>query len=233
MKRPDILQIIRRSAMFAGMNPVLQEQLLAEAQVQHVQGGATVFLQGEPANAIYVVAEGAIKLYRMAPSGAEAVVTVMTCGRSFGEAMALMAANYPVSAEAIADTVLVRIDADRLRQRITDDPRFAMGLLAGAYAHLQSLVSQIEQLKARSGVQRVAEFLITLSGRTSGRAEVRLPHTKALMAARLGLKPESLSRAFVRLRKLGVTVNANVVTIDDMDRLHDLVAEDPGKSWSR
>ena len=66
------------------------------------------------------------------------------------------------------------------------------------------LVGQIEGLKARSGVQRVAEFLLDLSAGREGEVSVALPYNKALIAGRLGIKPETLSRAFARLRDHGV-----------------------------
>ena len=65
-------------------------------------------------------------------------------------------------------------------------------------------MAEIEQLKARTGAQRLAEFLLELCPVESGSCAVRLPYDKALIAGRLGMKPESLSRGFSRLRKVGV-----------------------------
>jgi hypothetical protein len=49
-----------------------------------------------------------------------------------------------------------------------------------------------------------------------------------LIAARLGLKPESLSRAFAKLRTVGVEVRASHVAIRDVARLRQLAADDRG-----
>jgi CRP/FNR family transcriptional regulator, dissimilatory nitrate respiration regulator len=106
-------------------------------------------------------------------------------------------------------------------------------MLASVLVHLQHLVGQIEELKARSGVQRVAEFLVQLSAGSEGECSVALPYNKALIAGRLGMKPETLSRAFAKLRAHGVRIEAAVAHIEDVERLRDLVAEDPAKSWLR
>ena len=82
-------------------------------------------------------------------------------------------------------------------------------------------------------MQRVAEFLLDLSAGREGEVSVALPYNKALIAGRLGIKPETLSRAFARLRDHGVRIEAAMAHIEDVDRLRELVAEDPAKAWLR
>lgn len=230
---PADIETATHSSMLATTPAPLRAKLLENAQVQTFETGQTVFLQDDPAVAVFIVLDGWVKLYRIAPSGAEAVVSIMTRGRSFGEAVALRGKPYPVSAEAITPTRLLRIDASRLLRLLQSDPAMATSMLAATYVHLQQLVDQVEQLKARTGVQRVADFLIRLAPCETGSCAVILPYNKALIAGRLGMKPESLSRAFARLRAHGVRVEATTAHIDDMDKLHDLVAEDPAKAWMR
>lgn len=230
---PDAEAIAGTAAILSGLPPDLRARVLASAQSRRVDTGETIFIQGEPATSVYVVLDGWVKLYRMAPSGTEAVVSILTRGRSFGEAVALREMPYPVSAEAITDATLLRIDAAQLRQQMRDDPQMAIAMLAATFVHLQQLVHQVEQLKARSGVQRVAEFLANLATCNDGPCKVVLPYNKALIAGRLGMKPESLSRAFARLREHGVRMEASTAHIDDLAALRDLAAEDPGKAWTK
>lgn len=224
---------LRAAAPLANLPRAVQDRIIAGAHRRHVAAGETVFLQGEAARALFIVVEGCVKLYRISPAGAEAVVAILKPGRSFGEAVALKGLPYPVSAEAITECDLVTIDGSRLRQQMIDDPELAVALLAGAYLHLQGLVAQVEQLKARTGVQRVADFLLGLAPQTEGACAVTLPYNKALIAGALGMKPESLSRAFARLRDHGVTIEASTARIDDLAALRDLTVEDPGKAWMK
>lgn len=207
--------------------------LLAAAHTRSFDRGATIFLQGERASAIYIVAEGWVKLYRIAPSGAEAVVGVFTKGASFGEAVAFRHDTYPVAAEAATDCTLIRIEADAFLRRIRENPEIAISMLSATYAHLHALVGQVEALKAQTGSQRVAEFLLDLAPCPEGACEVTLPYDKVLIAGRLGMKPESLSRAFARLKDQGVTIRQNVAEIEDVGRLRDFVQEDPALAWAR
>ncbi len=83
-------------------------------------------------------------------------------------------------------------------------------------------MQQVEQLKAQSGIQRVAEFLASLCPSTAGSHTIALPYDKALIAGRLGLKPESLSRAFAKLRAVGVEVRASHVVVNEVTKLRDV-----------
>lgn len=225
--------VARGSLLLAGTSADVAAKVLAGARVKSFDRGATIFLQGERASAIYIVASGWVKLYRIAPNGAEAVVGVFTRGRSFGEAVAFRHDVYPVAAEAATDCELIRIEADVVLRQIESNPQIAVSILTATFSHLHSLVAQVEQLKAQTGAQRVAEFLLELARCEEGRCEVTLPYDKVLIAGRLGMKPESLSRAFQKLRKVGVTILQNHAEIADVAALRDYAEEDPAIAWTR
>lgn len=215
-------RIACQSRLFVGLAPAMVEGLLDAAHVQQLARGQTLFHQGDTAAAIHIVTEGWVKLYRLAPNGTEAVVGVMTKGQSFGEPIALRAADYPVSAEASTASEVVALPARAFLNLLKAHPEAAISVLSATFLHLQSLVEQIEQLKARSGAQRVAEFLLGLCPAESEAATVLLPYDKTLIAGRLGMKPESLSRAFSRLRLHGVRIDQSSAVIDSVERLRNV-----------
>nr|WP_255733211.1 Crp/Fnr family transcriptional regulator [Ruegeria sp. Ofav3-42] len=202
------------------------DKLLSHAIWRRYDRGETIFLQEEEAKAVHVVLAGWVKLFRMAPTGAEAVVSVFTRGESFGEAVALRNVPYPVSAEAVSACEVMHIPSPILLSLMREDPEIGVSILASTFTHLHSLVSQLEQLKAQTGAQRVAEFLLNLSDKETGGCEVDLPYDKMLIAGRLGMKPESLSRAFSRLKAVGVKINRNHAEIADIETLRDYAESD-------
>lgn len=233
MPSPADRQIARQSILFASLPERLAETLLARANVQEYDRGATIFLQGDPADHVHVVLDGWVKLYRISPSGSEAVVGVFTRGRSFGEAAAFRGDAYPVAAEAVTECRLLQIRASLILEAMKAHPELCIAMLAATFRHLQGLVTQVEQLKAQTGAQRVAEFLLDLCPVTAGACTVRLPYDKVLIAGRLGMKPESLSRAFTRLRDSGVHVKHNHAAITDVARLREYAEEDRSAAWSK
>ncbi len=202
------------------------EPLLSKALWRHYDRGETLFLQDEEATAIHIVLDGWIKLYRVTPSGNEAVVSVFTRGESFGEAVALRNKPYPVSAEAATSCEVMHIPSSALIDLIRHDAEVGLSILSLTFNHLHSLVSQLEQLKAQTGAQRIGGFLLSLCVRESGPCEVKLPYDKVLIAGRLGMKPESLSRSFARLKEAGVAIERDLAKISDVARLRDFVEEE-------
>lgn len=231
--RKEYKALARQSLLLAATPEPVAQKVIEAAHERLFDRGATIFLQGERAKAVYIVAEGWVKLYRIAPNGAEAVVGVFTKGSSFGEAVAFRSDNYPVAAEAVTDCTLIRIETDAFLRQIRENPEVAISILSATYLHLHSLVAQVEALKAQTGSQRVAEFLLELAACPAGACEVTLPYDKVLIAGRLGMKPESLSRAFARLKDQGVTIRQNVAQIADIAVLREFVEEDPALAWSR
>ena len=225
---------IARTSLFVRSLPEQHvEPLLARAVFRHYERGETIFLQDEPAEGVHVVLEGWVKLYRVSPNGAEAVVGVFARGQSFGEAVAPRNHPYPVSAEAVTACELMVLPASALVAMMRKDPDVCVSILASTFSHLHDLVEQLEQLKAQTGAQRVAEFLLSLCRQETGGCTVDLPYDKALIAGRLGMKPESLSRAFARLKPAGVTIRRNHAQIADIRRLREYAGEDPAHAWNR
>ena len=101
-------------------------------------------------------------------------------------------------------------------------PDIAIAMIASTSQHLHRLVQRVEQLSAQSGLQRVAEFLAALCPSANGSCTISLPYDKSLIAGRLGLKPESLSRVFAKLRLVGVDVRASDVVVSEVAQLRSL-----------
>jgi len=225
---PGDLQIITRIAVFRGLKPETVEHIIAPASAAMLKAHECLFRQGEPATAFFIVIDGWVKLYRITPSGEETVIHTLTKGDSFAEAVAFTGSRYPATAEAVSDARVVRIPADHIVRCIRESPDIALAMIASTSQHLHHLVQQVEQLKAQSGVQRVAEFLASLAPVDHGPCVIALPYDKVLIAARLGLKPESLSRAFAKLRSIGVAVHASHVAVSDLGKLRQLAADERG-----
>lgn len=232
MTHTDDLSAAHESLLLRSLPDKVIGKLLSDAKSRKFERGETVFLQGEQAQVIHVVCDGWVKLYRVASNGNEAVVNVFTRGHSFGEAIAFRRGVYPVSAEAVTDCTLLMLSARTFISILQHEPEVAVAVLASTFQHLHDLVSQVEQIKVQTGAQRVAEFLLRLTDDTDGACIVTLPYDKVLIAGRLGMKPESLSRAFKKLGPVGVEVARNHASISDVASLRAYVEKDPATAWN-
>ena len=220
-------QIIRGTPIFSGLAEESLGLLLAQARIREHERGETLFRQGEPATCFFVVLDGWVKIYRLTRGGDEAVLGVFSRGQSFAEAAAFTGGEYPASGESVAESRLLSVPSPGLIDAIRESPDIGLAMLASTSRHLHRLVRQIEQLKARTGTQRVAEFLTSLCPVEEGPCTIGLPYDKALIAGRLGIKPESLSRAFTRLRNVGVRIDHSSAAISDVADLLRFVDEEP------
>ncbi len=220
------LDVAAKIPVLSGLKPEALAVLLAEASVINLRPGHALFRQGEPALAFFIIVDGWIKLYRVTPAGDEAVLNVLTTGESLAEAVTFTSGRYPATACAVTRARVVMIPADYVMNCIREMPEIAFAMIASTSQHLHRMVQRIEQLTAQSAIQRVADFLATLAPCSKGPCTIELPYDKSVIAGRLGLKPESLSRVFAKLRSIGIDVRASHVIVGEVAQLRNLVASD-------
>jgi len=219
-----------RSQTFLGNLPLFRElepaelERMAEATRQlRVARGEILFHRGEPATGFYVVVYGQIKLAFVAPSGSEKVVDIVTPGQSFGEAVMFMEQPHVVTAQALADSLLLLVSKEAVFQEVERHPRFARHMLGGLSRRMRQLVADLEDYSMRSGTERFIGFL--LSSRPDAPAdatelEVTLPTTKGVIASRLNLTQEHFSRILHDLSAQGlIEVRGRVVHVRDVRKL--------------
>lgn len=217
------IRALRLTTIFRDLSDDAMDKLLEKASVKMFKRSETIFMQGDPADAFFVMLNGCVKVYRMTPAGEEAVIHVFSRGESFAEAAAFLNKQYPSSCQAVTDCRIIRIPFAHFVQLMKQSPEIGLAMLASMSQHQHQLIKQIERLKAHTGAQRLAEFLLSLTEIRSGPCSLELPYDKALIAGRLGIKPESLSRAFQKLRGFGVAMKQNMAEIEDIAVLEQLV----------
>lgn len=208
--------------LFSGLTRDELLGLLCEARVAAVPATSLLFLQDDPARHFYVVLHGCVKLFRATAEGDEAIIAVVPQGQSFAEAAVFEEGSYPVSAAMVDDSRLLCIPAEPFLEKVINNRRMVMKMMASMSKRLRQLVSQVEDLSLKSSVERVAGYLAGLCPEETGAAIVRLPLDKAVIAKQLGMQPETLSRSLARLRTKGVVADGNTVRISDVAELRRL-----------
>lgn len=211
--------IIERTPIFRSMDKQLARHVINSSASRSYERNESIFQQGDPAACFFLVLDGWVKLYRELPSGDDVVVALCRSGETFAEAVMFLGGRYPVSAEAVSPARLLRVNGTVLRRLILENPEIAFGMLAASSVHLRNLIGQIEQLKRQSAPKRIASFLLSLTASEKGAVRIALPCEKALIASRLGMTPESFSRAVRRLSGLGVAMRREFIDIEDVGRV--------------
>ena len=213
--------VVRRSTTFRTTDEAKLKDIIGDRTPRAHPRGQVLFLQGDHIDGLHLVVAGWVKLYRQTEEGADAIVGIHGPGQSFGEAAALLGTPAHATAETISEARILTIDVERLRARLAADPDLAFAMLASASMHLRSMVDELERLKGLPGPRRVAGFLCDLAGSDAGAATFDLPYEKSLIAGRLGMTPESFSRALAKLRDRGVSIERENVRIARIEALRD------------
>jgi CRP-like cAMP-binding protein len=214
----DISAAISRIALFSQLPPEPIRLIAAETRERNLVRGDILFQKGDILAGFFVIVSGQIKLAFASAQGNEKVVEVMGPGQSFGEAVMFMSKPCPVLAQAVTNTTLLQIPKAQVTSVLKSDPDFAQAMLAGMALRLHSLIKDLESYSLRSSAQRVIGYLLQLlPDNANGPADLILPISKQVIASRLNLTPETLSRIFHDLTDLGlIEIKGKVVHVLDV-----------------
>jgi len=211
--------MLARMRLFGGTDDADLEDVARHAKVRVAERGDILFERGDEAEIFYGVISGWVKLYNARADGTEAVIGIFTQGETFAEATLFMAGVYPATGEVIAPARLFEFEREYFADKFLNNPVWCRGMFASLSMHLHRLTREVEQLQNRSSEQRLARFLLMLCHDSESQCTLHLPYEKALIANRLGMKPETLSRNFQKLRSCGVRVDRDKVIVSDVNRL--------------
>lgn len=220
------LETISRTPLFADVEPGDLAVLLDQAQAVSYPETELLFSQGDKADRFFVVLEGRVNLFALTESGDQSIIEVFDGISTFAEAAMFSSGKFPLNCEVLTGSRLVHVPAAPFMKRLAEKRELAFHLLAGLSRWQHRMIHEISELKSKSPGQRLASFLLALAcDAEGGAAQVRLPITKAVLASRIGIAPESLSRALGRLKAVGVESHGREVVLTNLPALRKLVGE--------
>ena len=145
---------------------------------------------------MFAVAEGLVSVALRRGDDSERVLRFVGPGESFGEAAALLGRASALDAVALTDSLLASIAAQPLQALMARDRQLALRVAALLAQRMLDLLDEIEANELRPAGERLAAYLLALAQPAGGNGAMtaRLPATKTLVASRLGMKKETLSR---------------------------------------
>src|SRR5512146_1317900 len=164
-----------------------------------------IYSQGDPAEAVFYVKSGKVKLTVVSQQGKEAVIAILDRGTFFGESCLAGVTVRPASISAVEDVSLVRIDKAAMVRLLHEEPRFAE--LFMAYLLTRSIRIQedlVDQL-FNSSEKRLARVLLLLAhfGK-EGKPETIIPKiSQETLAEMIGTTRSRVSFFMNKFRKLG------------------------------
>ncbi|KAF0093237.1 MAG: Crp/FNR family transcriptional regulator [Puniceicoccaceae bacterium 5H] len=204
--RATVLQAtLKQCPLFSALDDSALAEVAATCSLRGLEKGEFLFHEGDPAEGFFVVQTGAINVHRISPDGREQVIRVFRPYSSFAEIALSAAEHYPVHAMAIQASQVLLVQRRPLRELIQRNPDIAFHIISSMSNHFRHLVQMLEDQKFKDIESRLSHWLLRHldDPATDAPGEVRLDTSKKLLANRLGVASETLSRAFARFREAG------------------------------
>lgn len=225
--RPADRELFMRTELYREVGPEVAERLTRGCVVQAVRRGTELTRQGEMAQDVHVILSGRISLVAEGGEGEETVITTFGPGEMFVTPAAVLELPYLVTSRTTTRSRVLMIPSDRFRRALQAEHALALMIVTQLARHWRLLLTQIQDLKLHSARDRLIGYLLRECPVRSGPAGIRLANKRNVIAAELGMTPESLSRAFKRLRAVGVESQGSKVEIEDVARLAAVIRAAP------
>lgn len=225
MRTGDIPEI-RALSLFSAMSDSCFDGLIRGAFVQTFPPQVDLTTEGDPADFLHVVLTGSVELYARW-NGRETSMATVRPVSSFILAATIRDGPYLMSARTTEKSRIVLLPSMDVREVFEQDSDFARAIVSELAMCYRSVVKDSKNLKLRSSLERLANYLIRSHVRAGGQLEFDLRMEKRRLASFLGMTPENLSRAIKALRPYGVQIDGAGVTITDLDALQTLAKPSP------
>jgi CRP/FNR family transcriptional regulator len=191
-----------------------------------IQKGDMLFKQGDTFNAVYAIRTGAIKSYTVATSGEEQITGFHLASELVGLA-GYSEDVYPLSAKALETTTVCELPLDRLEELCDQIPSLRKQIMRNMGTEIRQDQQMMLQLSKKSADERLAYFLVELSGRFERRGfsakAFRLSMSRVDISNYLGLAVETVSRIFTRFQKSGlITTEGKEISLINQNELNKL-----------
>lgn len=224
--RPEDEKFAAALPYFDGLSKASVRQLLEGAQLQRYPIQAEVIRQGERPEFLHVVVEGRVEVFSRYRDR-ETTIDVLVESECFILAAVFLDRAYLKSARALTPVRLLLIPAAAVRKVFAEDPAYAQKCAAKLARGYRTLVKEVNNLKLRSSLERLANWLLHHARRDGASGRFVIPYDKKTLAAKLGIAPEVLSRNFAALAAHGVKVTGKSVEVTDLEGLEALAQPSP------
>ena len=218
---PNLVELLSRTSLFHDLEPEVVGAVASQGHERSYRRGESIFLEGEPSDAFYVIADGTVKVFVHSGSGEQMVFATLSSPESLGDVARFDGGVRSASAEAIETTRLAVFPLSTVEALVREDPRVARALLGAAGVMLRRLSTQTADFVFLDLEGRVAKVLALSVGRRRVDREdaVRLDLglTQSELGAMVGGSRQSVNQSLHALAHRGfISIDGRNVVVRDL-----------------
>jgi CRP/FNR family transcriptional activator FtrB len=212
--RAEETAAVKGLRLFEGIAEATFSDLVAAGYLQFFPPGVTLIHERDPADFLHVVIEGMVELYA-STAGRETTMELVRPVHAFILAAVLSDQVYLQSARTLTRARILMIPAERVRRWMVQDAAFMLAITGELARGYRQAIKSLKNQKLRTATERLANWLLTAASDQGNTTSVVIDIEKRVLAARLGMTPENLSRAFASLTAHGAQAHGPRVDITD------------------
>jgi CRP/FNR family transcriptional regulator, transcriptional activator FtrB len=216
--RPQDSELIRVLPLFRGMSDDRFDDLVRAAFLQRFPAHVVLIKEGELPDFLHVVVEGAVELFA-GHRGSETSIDIIDPVTTFILAAVIQDDVYLKSARTLTPARILMIPAEAVRHVFGQDAEFARAVVSELALRYRSVVRELKNQKLRTGVERLAAWILKTDARSGGTGRFTFAYDKRTIASLLGMTPENLSRNLATLAADCILSEGRDITITHRERL--------------
>jgi CRP/FNR family transcriptional regulator len=186
-----IISQISNIPLFQGLPEKQLSEIASIVIDQKYVRGEGIFSDGDEVRGFFVLLSGRLKIFKLSPDGKEQILHFVEPGDPFAEAVLFAGSCYPAHAEALRESRVIFFPRVAFKKLIKKDPDLAMNMLTILSRRLKYFARLVEDLSLKEVPQRLAAYLLYLSGTDRNNSPVDLDISKGQLASLLGTIPET------------------------------------------
>jgi len=221
---------MRRCILLQTLDDERFNEVVLFSHAKQLPENSTLFEQDSPLTDLYLLVSGGIKLQRLVPSGDEKVIDIIQPGQTFAEAaLFLGSSKYPVTAVTLSPSIVVGFQAQPYMELLKSSNGLCISMMGKLSQRLHWMVNEVDRLTLHNATFRLVDYLLSQIPEDQSddqqRTDLCLVAPKRVIASRLSIKPETLSRTLKDLEKQGlINLHGSQIELLDVEKLRQLIS---------
>lgn len=204
----EIFSFLKNSSIFSGLSDLGLREVCAAARLQQIDAGEFFFLQGDPANSLYLVKEGSVKLLQLTPDGQQVLMRLIGPWTFFAVIALVEDTIYPVTAQAAEPCQALDWSRSAMKPLIEKYPSIALNTMKMMAEQVHEYQDRLKELATERVERRLARALLRLAAQTGRKVSegvlIDLPLSRQNLAEMTGTTLFTVSRILSQWEQQGL-----------------------------
>lgn len=224
--KKHVIQLLQKSPLLQAFPPQQFHALVQQAKIYRLKEGEVLFRQDQPLQEVFVCLSGCIKLFHLTADGHEKIINIASPGQNFAEAMMFTKGNMcHMNAAALKQAEVIGINAEQFRAFLGESPSLCFNVMGLLSQRIQWLLDEVDRLTLHNATFRLVYFLLETHQHPNYCNIISLDVPKHVIASRLSVRPETLSRILKNLTDQGlITLRDHKIELTNVEGLKTMLS---------